>query len=99
MKTTALPRIKQILVDEKKRLAENFGVSKIGVFGSYVFGDATRKSDIDILVDFSKPVGLMKFIELEDYLSGKLGRKVDLVSKDGLKKYIKRDILRSTVYA
>lgn len=98
MKITTLPRIKQVLAGEKKRLADNYGVSNIGVFGSYVFGDDTKKSDVDILVDFTKPVGLLKFIELQQYLSDKLGKKVDLVAKDGLKQYVKKNILHSAVY-
>ncbi len=99
MKTNSLTEIKKILTDEKRNLDYKYGVSKIGVFGSFVFGDFRKNSDIDILVEFKKPVGLFKFIELENYLSEKLGKKVDLVSKDGLKKYIKRDILESTIYA
>ena len=99
MKTTAFNDIKEIITREKPKLFEEYSVSKIGVFGSFAFGDYKDTSDIDILVEFKKPIGLFKFIELENYLTEKLHRKVDLVSKNGLKKYIKRDILSSTVYA
>lgn len=99
MKIDSLSRIKKILAFEKASLATKYGVSKIGVFGSFVFGDFTRNSDIDVLVEFKHSVGLFQIMDLEDYLSDKLGRKVDVVPKDSLKKYIKKDILRSTVYA
>jgi hypothetical protein len=99
MKVQTLDSIKKILNKQKPTLAKNFGVSSVGVFGSFVFGDYKETSDVDILVDFIKPIGLFKFIELENYLSGKLGRKVDLVSKNSLKKYLKNNILNSTDYA
>lgn len=99
MKINKLSDIQEILASEKQSLAVKYGVSKIGVFGSFVFGDFTKKSDIDLLVEFSRSVGLFQFLDLQEYLSDKLGRKVDLVPKDSLKKYIKKDILKSTVYA
>jgi len=99
MKITTLDNIKETIGREKPELFEKYGVSKIGVFGSFVFGDYTKTSDIDILVEFSRPIGLFKFIELENYLTKRLHRRVDLVSKDGLKPYIKKDILNSAVYA
>jgi len=99
MKINKLSDIQNILRVEKQQLATRYGVSKIGVFGSFVFGDFTQKSDIDVLVEFNRSVGLFQLLDLQNYLSAKLGRKVDLVSKDSLKKYIKKDILNSTVYA
>lgn len=79
-------------------MSDEYGVSEMGVFGSVVSGNLTNKSDIDILVDFKKPIGLLKFVQLENYLSNKLGRRVDLVSKGGIKPYIKKGIINSTVY-
>lgn len=98
MKVTDLSQAKKILAAEEKRLAQNYGVSQIGVFGSFVFGDCRKDSDIDLLVEFKKPIGLFDFIELENYLTDKLGRKVDLVAKKGLKRYIRKNILDSVVY-
>lgn len=98
MQTNNLDEIKKTLAKEKDKLSEKFGVAEIGVFGSTVSGNSSKESDIDILVDFKKPIGLFKFVELENYLSEKLGRKVDLVSKKGIKPYIKENILNSTVY-
>ena len=85
----------------KPTLSEQFGVETIGVFGSYTRGEQTKKSDIDILVVFLKDaqVGFFKFLELEEFLTKKLGVKVDLVTKNALKPFIKDRVLRETVYA
>jgi len=99
MKT--LEEIKSTLETLKPTLKERFGVKTIGVFGSYTHGEQTKKSDIDILVTFSKDaqVGFFKFLELEEFLTKKLGVKVDLVTKNALKPFIKDQVLRETVYA
>ncbi|MEI9946223.1 MAG: nucleotidyltransferase family protein [Chitinophagaceae bacterium] len=55
-----------------------------GVFGSYARGEATEKSDVDVMVDFSEPVGLA-FVDLADELERLLRMKVDLVSRGGIK--------------
>lgn len=81
---TELEAIKQILAQLKPELEQKFFVNSIGLFGSVVRGDFTDKSDIDIIVDFSKPVGI-EFIDLADYIERKLRKKVDLVSKNGVK--------------
>jgi len=57
-----------------------------------------KKSDLDILVEFSEPIGLFKFVELEDFLSQELNLKVDLVMKDALKPRIKDAILKEAIY-
>ncbi len=80
-------------------LKEKFKVRSIGIFGSYARGEQTKTSDIDMLVEFDAPVGFFKFIELEDYLSEKLGVKVDLVTPDALKPLIKPHIIEEAVYA
>jgi len=71
---------------------------KIILFGSCAEGFDTLESDIDILVEFSKPVNFFEFIRLEYFLSDLLGIKVDLVTKKALKPLIKNDILKQTVY-
>jgi len=91
--------ILKILKQELPYLKEKFKVKSIGIFGSYVRGEQTKTSDIDILVEFEAPVGFFKFIELEDYLSEKLGAKVDLVTPDALKPLIKPHIMEEAVYA
>ncbi len=93
-----IEEIKSKLEEHKPILKEKFKVENIGVFGSYLKGEQNRKSDLDILVEFSEIIGLFKFIELEDFLSKELGVKVDLVMKEVLKPRIKEGILREVVY-
>ncbi len=95
MKT--LEEIKEILKKQKPFLKEEYGVSEIGIFGSYVRGEQRKKSDLDILVEFDKPIGLLKFIGLEIYLSEVLGVKVDLVMEGSLKPRIGKHILKEVV--
>ena len=61
----------------KPLLRERFKVETIGIFGSYVRGEQKRKSDLDVLVEFSETPGLFEFVELEDFLSQKLGLKLN----------------------
>jgi len=82
----------------KPALRERFKVETIGIFGSYVRGEQKRKSDLDILVEFSETPSLFEFVELEDFLSQKLGVKVDLVMRDALKPRIRDSILSEAVY-
>jgi uncharacterized protein len=82
----------------KPVLRERFKVEKIGIFGSYVRGGQKKNSDLDVLVEFSETPSLFEFVELEDFLSQKLGLKVDLVLKDALKPRIKDRILSQVVY-
>jgi len=65
---------------------DKFGVRSIAVFGSYARGDERRSSDIDLLVEFSRPVGLFEFARLKFYLEKRLGREVDLVTPEALRK-------------
>jgi uncharacterized protein len=67
------------------------------VFGSYVRHAARESSDIDLLVSFSDPPGLLRFVELENFLSARLGVKVDLVMRDALKPRIGRRVLAEAV--
>ena len=86
--------IKIILERNKIMIADKFFVSKIGIFGSVVRGEQKRSSDVDILVEFSKPISLFKFLELEELLTGLIGQKVDLVSRKALKPHIGENILQ-----
>lgn len=89
--------ILKILVRELPNLKEKYHIKSLGIFGSYVRGERTKKSDIDILVEFDEAPSLLKFIELENYLSDTLGAKVDLVMKDALKPAIGKRILREVI--
>ena len=91
--------ILSVLREELPYLTKEFRVIRIGLFGSYANGEQTQDSDIDLLVELDPPVGFFKFIALEDYLSGRLGAKVDLVTPDALKPIMKPYVLKGTVYA
>ena len=78
-------------------LAERYRVRSLGVFGSYVRHEQRRDSDLDLLVTFDEPLGLLKFIELENYLTDLLGLKVDLVMQDALKPALGTRILAEVV--
>ncbi|MBI5476363.1 MAG: nucleotidyltransferase family protein [Ignavibacteriales bacterium] len=89
--------IKKILEQQKPDLEKRFHVKEIGVFGSYVRNEQKKRSDVDILVDFSQPIGL-DFIELGYYLEDILGLKVDLVTPRAIKKHMKQSILSEVVF-
>jgi len=93
-------QIKKRLEELKPVLENEFQVETIGVFGSYCRGEQTKKSDIDILVEFAQEahIGLFKYVDLELFLSEQLGGKVDLVIKSGLKPSLKDQILNEVVY-
>ena len=69
-------------------------VSKVGVFGSLVRGEATAKSDIDLLVEFSKRKSLLNVVALERQLSTALGRQVDVLTEAALSPYLRERIMR-----
>ncbi|MFB0503702.1 MAG: nucleotidyltransferase family protein [Candidatus Bathyarchaeia archaeon] len=73
-------------------------VETIGLFGSYIRGKQKRESDLDILVGFPEPIGLLTFIELEDFLSERLEAKVDLVMRSTWKPRTKDRIIKEAVY-
>ncbi len=75
-------------------LKEKYNVSYIGLFGSYVRGENTPESDLDVLVEFSRTPTIFRFVNLENHLSDKLGVKVDLVMRSALKPNIGKYILR-----
>ena len=95
---TDVSAINEALASNLSYLKKTYHVEKIGVFGSFSRGEETKSSDIDILIEFSKPISMFRFIELEEFLSKILGRKVDLVSKKALKPRIKEQILREVRY-
>ncbi|MCX5831498.1 MAG: nucleotidyltransferase family protein [Deltaproteobacteria bacterium] len=88
----------EILKKLKPELQKHYGVSSLGVFGSFVQGKQRRKSDLDILVDFEKVPTFFGFIRLERFLSKELNIKVDLVMKSALKPTIGEHILHEVVH-
>lgn len=79
-----LQKIKNVLASYKEQLSQKYALRFIAIFGSYARGQQNENSDIDILVDFKKPIGI-EFIDLAHELEKILNLKVDLVSKNGVK--------------
>ncbi|QTA38214.1 nucleotidyltransferase family protein [Thermosipho ferrireducens] len=91
-----LKEIKDVLEKHREDIREKYGVIILGIFGSFVRGEQSEESDIDILIEIEKPIGL-KFFELWDELEKLLGCKVDLVRKKLLRKEIRNDILKEVI--
>ena len=77
-------------------LCKKHGVERLRVFGSAARGEDRPDSDIDLLVDFTVPVGFFELIELEEQLSAFFGRSVDLLTERGLSPYFRDSILSKT---
>ena len=96
---------KEIIIEKIKQqypyLISEYGIKRIGLFGSYARNAQTEDSDIDIIAEFDKPIGL-KFIEFTEYLEEVLGKKTDVLTPDGVQgitvKRIARDIQKSVIY-
>ncbi len=82
----------EILQQHQAELREA-GVKSLKLFGSVVRGEARADSDIDILVEFSRPIGLLAFVRLKNRLAELLGRPVDLVTPEALKPPLRPVIL------
>jgi len=87
----------KILEQQKDLLFSRFPIKSIGLFGSAVRNDFKENSDIDILIDFSGPIGI-EFIDLADTLEEILNHKVDLVSRNGIKPKYFKEIEKDLIY-
>ncbi|MDR2650770.1 MAG: nucleotidyltransferase family protein [Prevotellaceae bacterium] len=85
------------LQEIKPYLQKEYAVKTVGLFGSFADGTYTDDSDVDILVEFEKPVG-WKFFTLEKFLEKRLNRKIDLVTVNALKEQIKPFVLNQIQY-
>lgn len=97
MPKRTVDEIKAILLTHKSILEGKFKVSNIGIFGSFIKGKENDKSDIDILVEFYEPIG-WEFVNLQQYLEDILELKVDLVTKNSLKKIIRDNVLKEVEF-
>ena len=79
-------------------LRERYGVKSLALFGSVARDEATPASDVDLLVEFNRPVGLFGLFALQDYLEGLLGCPVDLGTPDSLKPRIRARVLQEMVH-
>lgn len=96
-KKRSVDEIRQNLRKHLPELRERFGITYLGLFGSYVRGEQTKTSDVDILVEFDRPGTLLDFIHLQNDLQDLLGVQVDLVEKSGLKPAIRPHVLAEVV--
>jgi len=90
-----------LLREHHPYLFTHYGVRRIGLFGSFAHGEPGEASDIDIIVEFERPIGF-QFVELVEYLENLLGRKVDVLTPMGLRGIrlpgVAEEIERSIVY-
>jgi predicted nucleotidyltransferase len=93
-----LQEIRATLHEYLPKLRKKYGVKAIGVFGSYARGEAVPESDIDIIVEFSHPIG-WEFVDLADELEEVLHHKVDIVIKNSLHPLIRNSVLSEVIYA
>jgi predicted nucleotidyltransferase len=87
------------LLKSRKRQLKKFGIHSLSIFGSVARDQANQNSDVDILVDFEKPIGLFEYARLKMYLEEILERPVDLVTPEALRQELREDILREAIRA
>lgn len=93
-----LAKLEETLSTKKRDLFVKYHIRKLGVFGSYAKGTAKPESDIDVLVEYNETPSLISLIELEEHLSSLFGKKVDLVTKKGIKQQLAPSILNDVIY-
>jgi hypothetical protein len=84
----------QLLRENQEYLRREFGVKRIGIFGSVARDQCDDLSDVDLVVEFSRPIGF-RFMDLADYLENLFGRKVDLLTSAGVEAIRSEQIARS----
>jgi predicted nucleotidyltransferase len=92
-----LRQVDHLLLQNRLEL-DRHGVKSLAVFGSVARGEATENSDLDVLVEFSRPVGLFEFIRLKKFLEDLTENQVDLVTKDALHPAMRESILSEAKY-
>jgi len=83
----------QTLKQKNAEMAKQFGVKSLQLFGSVARNEATATSDVDLLVEFNRPVGYFGLFALQDYLEKLLGCPVDLGTPESLKPYVREHIM------
>ena len=83
----------QILKQKNAEMTKQFGVKTLSLFGSVARNEATFTSDVDLLVEFNRPVGYFGLFALQDYLEKLLGCPVDLGTPDSLKPRIRERVM------
>jgi uncharacterized protein len=91
---TGLEEIRRELRALLPELRRRYPIAFLGVFGSWVRGEQQEGSDLDLLVDFDGPIDLFAYVRLQEEIAARLGMRVDLVHRAGLKPAIGRNVLR-----
>ncbi|MGK5089221.1 nucleotidyltransferase family protein [Bdellovibrionota bacterium FG-2] len=87
------------IISSHQRELSCFKVKSLAIFGSVARDQARKDSDVDLLVEFSEPVGIFEFIDLKEFLEKILGNKVDLATEQALKKQLRDQILKEAIRA
>ena len=98
VKVTSLEEIKGLIERHRPELKRQFHVEKVGVFGSYARGDQKKRSDVDFLVTFDKPVSYFTLGGLYAYLKEIVGTDVDVVPREDLRPEFREHVLNEVVY-
>jgi hypothetical protein len=88
----------RILHEKRGELYDKYGVKSLALFGSVARDEARPDSDVDLLVEFDRPVGLFAFIGLQQFLETLLGSKVDLGTLRSLKPRLKDRVLQEAIH-
>jgi len=94
----SLDSIQQCLRQRQDLFRQQYRITQMGIFGSYARGEQTAASDVDVLVDYEQAPTLAQLVELRDYLSDLMGKKVDVVTKRGLKPRLRERVLAEVIY-
>ena len=84
---------------DSRSLLDAFGVARLSLFGSFARDQGRDDSDVDLLVEFNRPIGLFEFVRLQRELGERIGRRVELVTPAALKPQLREMILREAVIA
>lgn len=84
---------------DRRELLETYGVGRLLLFGSFARGEGRSDSDVDLLVEFNRPIGLFEFVRLQRQLAEAVGHNVDLVTPAALKPQLRDRILAEAVVA
>ena len=93
-----LENVRATLRREMPYLHERFHVETLGIFGSYLRGEQTEESDLDVLVTYNETPTLFEIARLQHHLEDRLGVTVDVALEEGLKRYLAPHILREVEY-
>ena len=90
---------KNLLETATQRLVAEFQPEQVWLYGSHAWGNPHDDSDVDLLVEFAEPIGLFHFFRVQKRLEQVLGRRVDLVMRDAVKRQLRARVFAEAVRA